>query len=332
MGYTKAWIPPSKAIASNLASWKAICQDIHDNLVLSGLAVTGDTGQLDISTVSVYPTSGTFAGYKMYKVDDGNALPIYIKLEFGAGRTGNNSYSNTAVDNTIRIKVTIGTATNGAGSITGNSVTYQYPQNDDTTSASGSSVSASKFGFSFICNNSDRGFLGVAYQVAGRDESYLVSPTFATLVSSTLGIFIQRDYSDETGLPTSDGFMVLYPEIPSVYTSANFFTYSGALPVSKSVYFKADGSISQPSVQISRTLQSPYGLGTSFDHPACTMNLGRVREMTCLGVSKLGTAAEGTIVNAKVGDTFQSMVSIGRETSLSFIPEYQRHCTFMLWE
>jgi hypothetical protein len=73
------------------------------------LTQTADTGQLANPVVAARPSTNTAAGYWILKWDDGVTTPLYFKVEPGTGGSA-----------TIpMIWITVGTGTDGAGTITG---------------------------------------------------------------------------------------------------------------------------------------------------------------------------------------------------------------------
>lgn len=94
------------------ALWRAWVQFIEDTIVTTGGMVnTTDTGQMTIAT-SAHPVAiNTIVGYRIYRMADAlqATAPIYMKAEYGSGGAAN----------TPRMTLTIGTGTNGAGTITG---------------------------------------------------------------------------------------------------------------------------------------------------------------------------------------------------------------------
>jgi len=93
-------------------------KNFHDALITNGLIQTADTGQLDLSTAG--PTRNATAnfsyGYTVYKLPSVSGLDdIFIRIN----HTNNNDASPVA----YLPRFTIGTATNGAGTITTNSST-----------------------------------------------------------------------------------------------------------------------------------------------------------------------------------------------------------------
>lgn len=78
------------------------------------LTRTADTGQINWVTVN-RPGTNTAGGYENWQLTDslGVSSPIYIKLEYGTG-------SGATIP---AIWITVGTGTNGAGTLTGNTTT-----------------------------------------------------------------------------------------------------------------------------------------------------------------------------------------------------------------
>lgn len=74
------------------------------------LTQTADTGQINWVTV-LKPAANTKAGYEIWKITDAGLPDIYIKIEYGIGLP--------VAASTCAIWVTIGTSTNGAGTLGG---------------------------------------------------------------------------------------------------------------------------------------------------------------------------------------------------------------------
>lgn len=79
-----------------------------DAALALGLVNTADTGQVNLTTVVKPSAANASQGYKVYRTNDA-LTTIYIKVEFGSGASA--PYP--------AIWVTIGTGTDGAGTITG---------------------------------------------------------------------------------------------------------------------------------------------------------------------------------------------------------------------
>src|SRR5687768_16139164 len=83
-------------------------------LALVGLVQTADTGQINWVTVA-RPGTNTDAGYEIWRFNDSlqGSAPVYIRFDYGthAGATQ------------PRIRATVGTGSNGSGTITGTALT-----------------------------------------------------------------------------------------------------------------------------------------------------------------------------------------------------------------
>lgn len=90
--------------------FRAWVQAMHDHFAAAGLVQTSDTGQVNLATV-VRPAISSSAGYEIWRFADTDqaAAPIYFKIEYGANTTAISSPS---------VWVTVGTGSDGAGTIT----------------------------------------------------------------------------------------------------------------------------------------------------------------------------------------------------------------------
>jgi hypothetical protein len=86
-------------------------QAIHDALVAVGLVQTADTGQIILASFTQITAANAVWGYEIWRFNDTlqATAPVFIKIEYGEGNaTG-----------TMAIWITVGTGTNGAGTLTG---------------------------------------------------------------------------------------------------------------------------------------------------------------------------------------------------------------------
>lgn len=114
-------------VASNstAAQFRAWATFVHETFLL-GFVATADTGQVDLTTVAA-PSSGSQSmGYKVYRTNDA-MTPVYVKVEYGAGNVAAN----------CSVWITVGTGTNGAGTLTGTILLTRtqitLPSNDAAT-------------------------------------------------------------------------------------------------------------------------------------------------------------------------------------------------------
>lgn len=95
------------------AGFDAWATEMFNNLaaVNAGIfAQTADTGQLATPVVAARPGTNTAAGYWIFKLNDSvSSTPLYFKIEPGTGSAAT----------TPQFWLTVGTGTNGAGTLTG---------------------------------------------------------------------------------------------------------------------------------------------------------------------------------------------------------------------
>lgn len=208
MDVKRLWTPPAIPLMNNLASWKAINLDIHNNLVASGFLQTSDTGQLNFDDVTAVQNNGTFVGYRVYRLEDAfvDTLPIIIKIEFGWGSEGGVNYNSYLKTKTPYFKVTVGVATNGSGVFIGNKDTFLLPFMYNYTANGTYSTQNNNAGVSILCRNDTYGCYSFFYGINSRNTptDNLYTP------SASLSFCIQRSF-DENGNITKDWFSIIRP-------------------------------------------------------------------------------------------------------------------------
>jgi hypothetical protein len=110
MTYTALSLALSNASSATFRVWG---KGISDQLTAMGLTKTSDTGQIDWATVAVPGSSSTAAGYEIRKFTDSadSTAPIRFKIEYGSG---------ASVAGNPGLWITVGSASDGAGTITNN--------------------------------------------------------------------------------------------------------------------------------------------------------------------------------------------------------------------
>lgn len=100
---------------SSDADFRAFGSGLSTLLAAMGLVQTADTGQINWTTVTRPGVQNTAAGYEIWRFNDTlqATAPVYLKLEWGIG-PGNGGYLQA-----MSMWVTIGTGSNGTGSLTG---------------------------------------------------------------------------------------------------------------------------------------------------------------------------------------------------------------------
>jgi len=94
------------------AEFRAEATFIHNIFSGGAFVQTSDTGQINLTTVTKPGAANTSAGYEIWRFDDAlqSTKPVFLKIEYGT------SSSSAAV---FAIWFTIGTGSDGAGTITG---------------------------------------------------------------------------------------------------------------------------------------------------------------------------------------------------------------------
>jgi len=160
------------------AEFRAWGSAINAALTAIGLVQTSDTGQINWTTVTRAVGSNTAQGYEIWRMNDTSqsTCPIYLKLEYGSGSAAANP----------SMWITVGTGSNGSGSITGTTIQArsQFANTSGADSAprtmyacaqdgvfwivlcggAGTPLIGAGFGFSRFCNangvaNTDGGYL-----------------------------------------------------------------------------------------------------------------------------------------------------------------------------
>lgn len=92
---------------ANFRTWYG---EIRTAMAAVGMVQTSDTGQVNPATMT-RPGTSTFAGYEIWRFADTlqATAPIYIKIEMGTG----------SATTRPTLAITVGTGTNGAGTLTG---------------------------------------------------------------------------------------------------------------------------------------------------------------------------------------------------------------------
>lgn len=151
-------------------------------LVSAGLVQTADTGQINLSTVTIPGVNQTLIGFFLLRFNDSlqPTAPIYIKISIYRA----NSAAN------INFSIEVGTGSDGAGNVTGTKQTIS------STGLTGATPGAGTYNSYAIHKE---GFAAMVWKLAGTTSSTsFCNPSF----------LIQRTV-DNTGAPTADGVHVL---------------------------------------------------------------------------------------------------------------------------
>lgn len=173
--------------AGNDAGFRAWGYELTYNMALAGIIQTDDTGQIDWTTVTFPGTNTTAAGYTIHRFNDvlQANTPIYFKMEYGRGSAASNP----------AMWVTVGSGTDGAGTITGTIFARRLmtPNNN---------AGLIDYPLPTFINVSD-GFVGIAWKCDAA-----AAPTSNISLSMNGGLFLMRS-TDETGNATQTGMTIL---------------------------------------------------------------------------------------------------------------------------
>lgn len=248
MGYQTWSVAPNNG-ASGATTIQAWGKALSDALAASGLVKTADTGQINWATVTTPSAATTAAGYEIWRLTDAlqSTAPIFIKLEYGSG----NPLASPS------LWFTIGSATDGAGAITGTVIRART----QLTSANGTTPR-------------------ISYLTSDGSSLYLAM--FGDSTSFHQGLLIERS-RDSTGAPTNKGLAVAYGVTSTivnwyVYPLANPTLYSNWVGVSPTVapYFAGGASPATTHSVATDTTNAPaipvilYAVGV----PAWVLQIG----------------------------------------------------------
>lgn len=173
---TASWNSPVSSASD--AAFQAWASELYQHLTATGCAQAADTGQLAYPVVVSRPgANNTAAGYWIFYLNDSlhGSAPIYIKIEPGRGNGA--TFPN--------MWITIGTSTDGAGTITG-TLSSRY-------SFSGSTAASATNRQSYACGVA--GFQGLDWKQGA--------------TTSGAGAFYLARTVDSAGAPSAAGCMLL---------------------------------------------------------------------------------------------------------------------------
>lgn len=178
------------------AEFRAWGSQLSAQLTAIGLTKTADTGQIDFTTV-LRPGANIAAGYEIWRFNDTlqGARPIYFKIEYGTASTTTNP----------NIWITIGTGSNGAGTIT------------NITTIRTATSRAGNLGAAVACNSYGCYSAAVgAFFFDGWNGSFAAAPL------SFFAFGISRSCDDD-GTPNGEGYCFYW--LNTTTLSANFWSY-----------------------------------------------------------------------------------------------------------
>lgn len=94
------------SVQANFTAWAG---GTHTAILNRGWLQSTETGEIDPTTVTV-PSSGAYAGFVVYKTNDGVGTQFFLKIKYGRSTSTRHP----------KMEISLGTGTNGSGTLTGN--------------------------------------------------------------------------------------------------------------------------------------------------------------------------------------------------------------------
>ena len=177
------------------ATYQAWVNEIYTGLVTQcGMTQTADTGQMAVPCVSAIPATNTFTGnYYVFRFNDTlqATSPVFIRFDFGSGASITGAGAPA-------LAMTIGSSTNGAGTITGLSpfTSFNCGGNNSVIPGTGTTNYTSRY-----CYNSTQGFAGMAFKIGASTSGQSYSALFGFLIYRSV---------DNTGAPTATALNIIF--------------------------------------------------------------------------------------------------------------------------
>ena len=270
--------------SSTLANFKSWGQAMS-TFIASQWTQTADTGQINWSTVTL-PAAGAIGGFEVYRPNDA-LTPIYLRIDYGRATSSSAAW----------FEVTIGTGTNGAGTLTGNVSSIHLGGQNNSNNASGGTSATWECDFSG----------------SGSRLGLLLGRTAGSQVAQ--GFFVERSL-DNTGAYTST-YMTLV-------TVGNFSgtncTYQSTVLLSGTPVNANGGALTNPVViaDISTSCSANGGISISPVFPSFG-NFGN--PMTCVASARGADIVDGTTFTSVLyGSTFTYMGTKGTNSTQFFGP------------
>lgn len=278
---------------SSDAAFRTICAEIITQLVTTcGLTQTGDTGQINTSTVT-RASANTAAGYVILRFNDTlqSTSAVFIKLEFGSA----------GANTTPQMWITVGTGSNGSGTLTGTLTTRIALAN---AQAPGSTVTSYTSRFMYNAT------YGVAFMAHKQNAN-----TTAGVSGFTAGFVIFRS-NDSSGAATSNDVTVIGNSSTatggaSTTGNAQCLNFAGATiaPATPSNAWLAAGNAANCTPYNQTTTTQA---GNSYSIPCYYLD-GNAPNISAYiaGVLNAETAVGSTFSEALVGSTSLTFLNCG---------------------
>lgn len=256
------------------ASFRVWAQQLSDELVLAGMVRVADTGTINFTTVT-RPGTSTAGGFEVMRFADTlqGTAPIFFKLEYGTSTTAT----------WPQIWLTVGTGTNGSGTITGQTSTR-------TACVVAVAPTSAVISYpTYICGTT--GHLGCAFKVGGQASA------------NGMGFFAIVRTADTAGAHTTTGFVVY---TPATTASAILRSQSVRTLATAATYNVTDTFCIVPQLPITSVNGADY---QAFAHFAISPLVWALPTMATVLLSEF--PGNTTFSVAMVGSTARNMLSLG---------------------
>lgn len=186
------------AYLSDNTVYRAWWDAIRAQFTAVGLVQTADTGQLDPAT-HARPSANSYSGYEIWRFADSlqATLPIFMKIEPGVG----------SVTDRPAIRITVATATNGAGTLSGQ-------------------VGTAMVGVRTLSKSS--GDTLPSFMSHGEGYFHFFTNVDVNSTNFAFGFVVERPFSN--GAPTAEGIYSLLIGSSSAATTRQCIPVSGTVP------------------------------------------------------------------------------------------------------
>jgi hypothetical protein len=185
------------AFLNSDATFRAFASGVHTALAAIGLVNTSDTGQINLSTVTMPIAINTSAGYEIWRLNDTlqATVPYFFKIEYGTGNP---------IDRPS-LWVTTGSTTNGAGTLGGQLGTRRQSTGNSSKPAGAT----------------------LPIYASGDTSRFALSFNADAAASSYPGWIICERTRDATGVYTADGLVQIAVNALSTYCYISTIPASG---------------------------------------------------------------------------------------------------------
>lgn len=259
---------------ANSASLQTLMTELLSNLITLGLTQTTDTGQINPATVTL-PAANTLIGYFIFAFPD---LSIYFRMQFTTGSPATNAPAVT---------ITVGTGSNGSGTITGQTTTANLA----TTISSVLTSTTTNY---------------PSYMSLTSDCFWIIWKSGCNSSASSASSFCIEKSVDTSGTVNGLGFCVTYCPSGSSQLSVKQSVRTASLATTFAV--SNSFCVVPGNVTVSTTAAGNKQIFL-HEYPIPDVNLSNVMGTIITSEASFGTIFPATLV----GSTSQNMISMGNQ-------------------